>query len=108
MFHDIFGNAAKTTRLGRTVTNEKYIREETKPMLYESVSKSFRTGRRLERELQMVQLSAIRCGCIAILWDILVSFAAIILCVACQLMFIVYLFRYRLSPETFGYTLVYG
>jgi len=35
-------------------------------MLYECVSKSFRTGR-LERELQMVQLSATRCSCIAIL-----------------------------------------
>jgi type IV secretory pathway TrbL component len=33
---------------------------------YEGVSKSFRTGR-LERELQMVQLSATRCRCIAIL-----------------------------------------
>jgi hypothetical protein len=40
-----------------------------------SVSKSFRTGR-LERELQMVQLSATRCSCIAILWVSLVSFAA--------------------------------
>jgi hypothetical protein len=30
------------------------------------VSKSFRTGR-LERELQMVQLSAIRCSCIDVL-----------------------------------------
>jgi hypothetical protein len=35
--------------------------------IYEGVSKSFRTGR-LERELQMVQLSAIKCSCIAILW----------------------------------------
>jgi hypothetical protein len=33
---------------------------------YEGVSKSFRTGR-LERELKMVQLSATRCSCIAIL-----------------------------------------
>jgi hypothetical protein len=33
---------------------------------YEGVSKSFRTGR-LERELQMVQLSATRCSRIAIL-----------------------------------------
>jgi hypothetical protein len=33
---------------------------------YEGVSKSFRTGR-LERELKMVQLSATRCNCIAIL-----------------------------------------
>jgi len=32
----------------------------------EDVSKCFRTGR-LERELQMVQLSATRCSCIAIL-----------------------------------------
>jgi hypothetical protein len=54
----------------------------------EGVSKSFRTGR-LERELQMVQLSATRCSCIAILWVWLVSFAAITLCVASQRMFIV-------------------
>jgi hypothetical protein len=53
----------------------------------EGVSKSFRTGR-LERELQMVQLSATRCSCIAILWLSLVSFAAITLGVASQLMFI--------------------
>jgi hypothetical protein len=33
--------------------------------LHEGVSKSFRTGR-LERELQMVQLSATRCSWIAI------------------------------------------
>jgi hypothetical protein len=55
---------------------------------YESVSKSFRTGR-LERELQMVQLSATRCSCIAILWVGLVSFAAITLCVASQRVFII-------------------
>jgi hypothetical protein len=35
-----------------------------------------------ERELQMVQLSATSCSCIAILWVSLVSFAAITLCVA--------------------------
>jgi hypothetical protein len=55
---------------------------------YEGVFKSFRTGR-LERELQMVHLSAIRCSCIAILWVSLVSFAAIILCDASQRVFIV-------------------
>jgi hypothetical protein len=55
---------------------------------YECISKSFRTGR-LERELQMVQLSATRCSCIAILWVSLVSFAAITLCVASQRVFIV-------------------
>jgi hypothetical protein len=53
---------------------------------YESVYKSFRTGR-LERELQMVQLSATRNRCITILWVSLVSFAAINLCfstIACS------------------------
>jgi hypothetical protein len=49
--------------------------------LYEGVSKSFRTGH-IERELQMVQLSAIGCSSVAILWIILVSYAAITLCVA--------------------------
>jgi hypothetical protein len=34
--------------------------------IHEGVSKSFRTGR-LEQELQIVQLSAIGCSCIAIL-----------------------------------------
>jgi hypothetical protein len=38
----------------------------------------------LERELQMVQLSATRFSCIAILCVSLVSFAAITLCVASQ------------------------
>jgi hypothetical protein len=71
------------------------------------VSKSFRTGR-LVLELQMVQLSATRCSCITILWVSLVSFAAITLCVVSQPVFIFVsgIFRYRLSPENFGYTLV--
>jgi hypothetical protein len=55
---------------------------------YEGVSESFRTGL-LVRELQMVQLSATRCSCTAILWVSLVSFAAITLCVASQRAFIV-------------------
>jgi hypothetical protein len=38
----------------------------------------------LEQELQMVQLSATRCSCIAILWVSLVGFAAITLFVASQ------------------------
>jgi len=54
----------------------------------EDVSKSFRTGR-LERELQLVQLSATRCSCIAIIWVSLIIFAAITLCVASQRVFIV-------------------
>jgi hypothetical protein len=44
---------------------------------------------RLERELQMVQLSATRCSRIAILWVSLASFDAITLCVASQRVFIV-------------------
>jgi len=56
--------------------------------IYEDVSKSFRTDH-LERELQMIQLSAVRCSCIAILWVSLVSFATITLCVASQRVFIV-------------------
>jgi hypothetical protein len=56
-------------------------------VIYEGVSKSFRTGR-LERKLRMVQLSATKCSCIAILWVSLVSFAAITLCVASQWCFI--------------------
>jgi hypothetical protein len=64
------------------------IRYWSWPLRYEGVSKSFRTGR-LERELQTVQLSATRCSFIAILWVSLVGFAAITLCVAPQLVFIV-------------------
>jgi hypothetical protein len=56
--------------------------------LSKSVSKIFRTGR-LERELQMVQLSTTGCSCIAILWVNLVSFAAVTLSVASQRVFIV-------------------
>jgi hypothetical protein len=58
---------------------------------YEVVSKSFRTGR-LEREVQMVQLSATRCSCITILWVSLVYFIAITLNVASQRVFIVVYF----------------
>jgi hypothetical protein len=56
-------------------------------LIYEGVSKSFRTGR-LERGLHMVQLSTTRCSCIAILWVSLVSFAAITLHFASQRVFI--------------------
>jgi hypothetical protein len=49
--------------------------------IYKGVSKSFRTDR-LEQVMQMIQLSATRCSCIAILWVSLVSFTARILCVA--------------------------
>jgi hypothetical protein len=48
-------------------------------LLYKGVSKSFRTGR-LERELQIVHLSATTYSCIAISWVSLLSFAANTLC----------------------------
>jgi hypothetical protein len=64
---------------------------QTVGWVYESVSKSFRTGR-LQREPQMMQLSATRCSRIAILCVSVVSFAAITLCVASQRVFIVIYF----------------
>jgi hypothetical protein len=73
---------------------------------YEGVSKSFRTGR-LEREMQMVELSFTRCSCIAILWDSLVSFAAITLCVVSQQVFVVVVYfvidSVRKLLDTFSY-----
>jgi hypothetical protein len=64
------------------------FRKDWHSPVYEGVSNSFRTGR-LERELQLVQLSATRWSCIAILWVSLVSFATITLCIAFQRVFIV-------------------
>jgi uncharacterized membrane protein len=55
------------------------------------MSKSFRTGL-LEREMQIIQLSATRCSCIAISCVVLVSFAAITHRVASQQVFIVVYF----------------
>jgi hypothetical protein len=60
---------------------------QTWHLLYEGVFKSFRTGR-LERGLQMVQLSATRCSYIVILWLSLVSFGAITVCIVSQRVFI--------------------
>jgi hypothetical protein len=67
-----------------------WIKSQLCTHTHEGVSINFRTGR-LKRELQMVQPSATRCSCIAILWLSLVGFAAIILCVASQLVFIIVL-----------------
>jgi hypothetical protein len=64
--------------------------------MYEGVSKSVRTGR-LERELQMVQLSATRCSCMAILRVSLVSFAAITLRLVSQRVFVVVIFYYDIE-----------
>jgi hypothetical protein len=55
---------------------------------YKGVSRSFWTGH-LVQELQMVQLSATKYSCIAILWVSLVCFATMTLCVASQWVFIV-------------------
>jgi hypothetical protein len=57
----------KCKRLSVVVTHLQTLMSGQKPTEpYEGVSKIFWTGD-LERELQMVQLSAIRCNCIAIL-----------------------------------------
>jgi hypothetical protein len=73
----------------------------TNKIRYGSV-KSFRTGR-LERELQMVQLSATGCSCIAILWVSLVRFPAITLCFASKRVFLVY-FVIDLVRKLYGST----
>jgi hypothetical protein len=82
--------------------------------MYETVSQSFRTGH-LERELRMVQLSAIRCSCIAILWVILVSFAAIALRVASQRVFTLFDYfvmtqsgNFWIHPRKFRYRQSHG
>jgi hypothetical protein len=50
----------------RTLVISQQVPNGISAVSYEVVSKRFRTGR-LERELQMVQLSATSCSCIAIL-----------------------------------------
>jgi hypothetical protein len=76
--------------------------------LHEGVSKSFRTGR-LERELQMVQLSDTTLQ----LYRYFVSQSSQfyrhnpLCCFSMSVYFCCYLFLYRLSSETFGYTLVF-
>jgi hypothetical protein len=57
------GPVADSYERGHEHLPSDFVMQET---MYEGVSKTFRTGR-LERKLQMVQLSATRCGCIAIL-----------------------------------------
>jgi hypothetical protein len=67
---------------------------------YEGVAKSFQTSH-LEWELQMVQLSATRCSCIAILWVSLVSFSTITLHVASQGVFIVLVYFIMIQSRNF-------
>jgi hypothetical protein len=91
-----------------------------KASTYESVTKSFRTGR-LERELQMVQLSATTCSCIAILWVNLVRFTVITLRLAfnkCLLLLLLFIslwtqsgnfwihFRKTISKENWNWILL--
>jgi hypothetical protein len=73
----------------------------TKGNIYKVVSKSFKTGR-LEREMQMVQLSATRYSCIAILWISLLEFCRhdTLRCFSISVCCCRRLFRYRRSPET--------
>jgi hypothetical protein len=57
----------------------------------------------------MVQPPATRCSYIAILYVSLVSFAVNnpLCCFSTSVYCCKHIFRYRLSPETFGYALVY-
>jgi hypothetical protein len=86
-----------------TVTN-------TKPNITIKVTETctLRGTDRLEREPQMVQVSATRCSCIAILWVKSSTFCRHNpLCrFSTSNTESKRIFRYRLSPETFGYTLV--
>jgi hypothetical protein len=70
------------------------------------VSKSFRTGR-LERELQMVQLSATRCSCITFMSQSS-EFCRHnpLCCLSTSNVKGKRIFRYQLGPEIFGYTLI--
>jgi hypothetical protein len=68
--------------------SDKWIDCSNVRRVCDSVSRSLRTGR-LERELQMVQLSAARCSCIAIFWVSVMSFASMSLCVSSRRVFIV-------------------
>jgi hypothetical protein len=96
---DVHSEASLVTRCWRKL---KTYGKET----YDGVSKSFRTSR-LDRELQMVQLSATRCSCRYFMNQSSefcrhkpsCCFSTSVYSCCC-------LFRYRLSPETFGYTLV--
>jgi hypothetical protein len=73
------------TQLTSTCHRHYIIRTYTRQpdLEYEGVSNSFRTGR-LERQQQVVQLSATICSCIATLRVSLVSFAVLTFCVASQ------------------------
>jgi hypothetical protein len=79
---------------------------------HEGVSTSFRTGR-LERELQMLQLSATRCSCVTILWVSLVSFATltfVLLLNMCLLLLLCYFVSdsVRILLDTPSYTVKLG
>jgi hypothetical protein len=77
-------------------------RRGTSRWTYDSVSKSFRTVR-LARELQMVQLSATRCSCIAIFVSQSSEFChhEPTCCFSTSDAKCKCIFLYRLSPETF-------
>jgi hypothetical protein len=67
--------------------------------LYDGIFKSFRTGC-LERELQVVQISATRCSCIAILWVSLVSVASQGAFIALVIYFVFYSVRKLLDTAS--------
>jgi hypothetical protein len=93
----VFGEGNSETHRRRPLSSHEAVRKlQCGEQSHEGVSKSFRTGR-LERELQMVQLSATRWSCIAILWVSLVSFTTITLFVTSQV-----------SSSSVGIALGYG
>jgi hypothetical protein len=128
----LFGDWYANQRSGIVITRAGFIHEHYDLMLNEYLYKlhsvytkhcdlscntqlatwvRFMRVGRLERELQMVQLSVTRRSCIAILWVGLVSFVAITLCVAFQRVFIVVSVYFvidsvRKLPDTPSYTVV--
>jgi hypothetical protein len=80
--HDRLCHSYEIHKTNISISFMANVWEHTTP-IYEGVSRRFRTGC-MERELQMVRLSATRCSCIVIVWISLVSFGAITPCVASQ------------------------
>jgi len=66
MMHNVQDLPHPQTALGVCVLSLLTIPRNAEQMVHEGASKSFQTGH-LEQELQMVQISATRCGSIIIL-----------------------------------------
>jgi hypothetical protein len=95
----IYNSTYNLLRAPKISLVDKMLLKSSLRFKHEGVSKSSRTGR-LEWETQMVQLSATRGSCIAILWVSLVSFAAITLYVASQRVFVVVVVVYFIMTQS--------